>query len=213
MANNSGEISGVILGHQKDVLPSGVRVVETRIAGECQVEGRATTFVHTVVAFGKLADVLSGHPEGSCIHVEGSLDYRSWKEAGKSRSRVRVKAFSIKGIQGTVVQQGSLQVLQDALNLFKVEGLLGADPTYRDARVSEVGSFSVAVRDSRGQTHWFRVDAWSDTLGVCKSLQVGQRVMVHGVLRTETYGEGEKRRSLQKLRAERITPSQLSRAS
>ncbi|MBI5467034.1 MAG: single-stranded DNA-binding protein [Candidatus Kerfeldbacteria bacterium] len=81
----------------KKASPSGQSISEFSLATNYRTEAKETVEFHDIVAWGKLADIISQYvKKGSKVYVEGRLHTNGWKDkAGKPHKKTEIVADNL----------------------------------------------------------------------------------------------------------------------
>ncbi len=163
----------------------------------------------TVVAFGKLAELVAGRKrKGDAACVEGRIDYSAWEaQDGSRRNQVRVKADDIQFVD----------TIGNGVNIAVLIGNLTRDPESRDVKTGAgeevaVCSFGLAMNRVRSRrspddaVDFVDVDVWREQgQAVQANKKKGHGVMIVGRLRQNSWkAEDDSPRSKVKVVADSV---------
>lgn len=190
---------------------SSTPVVNFTLSGETTSGTRSSKFFVPCVAFGRVAERIAALPAGTVLVVHPEINLQKWEDASGKHSKVVLKVLSFETLEGAGAQLGEVggaPYLHSATNEVTLSGNLGREVDLRYTQSGDpVASVSVALSERyRGKsgemeerTHWIDVVAWRDEALKLAGVGRGQKVLIRGSFKTESWDDattGAKRSKL-----------------
>lgn len=195
------------------------QAISFTLGGERPSGERSLPFYVQVNMIGPAAErLIKQQPKaGTPLMVEGSLEENTWGEGDKKRTVIRMNGKSAMTMQGefeTAQDSAGQPRMKGGVNRVMATGHIGK-VTFFPAADGKKASLSLRVgvkenwKDKAGEwqskTHWTDVRAWESLAERHRHLAVGSLIYFSGALENSSTGEGEEKRTFQRVTADEIS--------
>ena len=181
--------------------PRELAVTNLKVETAIKVKDHVKTEQHSVVAFGKLAEICGSHlKKDGQVYIEGRSKKRSWEKEGVTRYTTEVIASNI-----LLLGSGDNLGVNKAIYI----GRLGANPEIRYTNDGlAVAILSLATNEKNGdknETQWHRIIVIGKLAEICERyLDKGRQICIEGRIQTRSWEKSGNTYSISEVIASRM---------